>query len=335
MNTKLNKSDYLLLAFYFLISFLMQSYNYVMREALLREYFIDFPMQIIGTLFLIFVFIFWLIPEYFVKKKKYVHFVIFGLLAMAFFGIIYKYVGYWSGDNDWSKFPSSFRLILTGISISSEIMGLPFALLLTKKFYESQNKVLEVEKKQKENELKLLRSQLNPHFLFNNLNTLDALIDSNPIKAKEYINRLSLIYRYLIQTKDSEVMELTEEINLAENYIFLIKTRFGDDYDFVIKQNKMIFDKFIPTGALQTLLENVVKHNKATHNIQIKTIIEIDDDWLSITNTKTNSDSESLGTGLENLKTRYQLLSHKNIKINETTSVYKITIPIIKLSTES
>jgi len=171
--------------------------------------------------------------------------------------------------------------------------------------------------------------------LFNNLNTLDALIDSNPSKAKEYINRLSLIYRYLIQTKDAEIMELDEELSLAENYIFLIKTRFGTDYDFEIIKNTKTVDKFIPTGALQTLLENVVKHNKAQNKIVIKTTILIGDEWLIITNTKSKGiTNESLGTGLKNLKARYKLLSNEQIMIEETEQTYKIAIPIINLSDE-
>jgi len=336
MNTKFNKSDYLLLASYFIVSISIGAYDYYTRDALLREYFIDFPLQIISTTTLIYVFMAWLIPRYFVKEKKYFHFAFFGLLAMIIVGVIDKYTGYWSGDNDWTKFPSTFKLILIAITISAEQTGLPFAFLLTKKFYESQSQIQNFEKQQKENELKLLRSQLDPHFLFNNLNTLDALIDSNPTKAKEYINRLSLIYRYLIQTKDAEVMELTEELNLAENYIFLIKTRFGNDYDFTITKSTSIDDKFIPTGALQALLENVVKHNKTNTKNQIKTTILVGDDWLVITNTKSNSiTTNSLGTGLENLKMRYQLLSDKTILIEETTTAYKIAIPIIKLSIES
>jgi LytS/YehU family sensor histidine kinase len=216
-------------------------------------------------------------------------------------------------------------------------MSLPFGLLLTKKFYESQTQIIDIQKQQKENELKLLRSQLDPHFLFNNLNTLDALIDSNPEKAKEYINRLSLIYRYLIQTKDAEVMELSEELNLAENYLFLIKIRFGNDYDFKITKNTGLSEKFIPTGAVQALLENVVKHNKAQNNTKIMTSIEVNDDWLIVTNTKSKlaSTQESFGTGLENLKARYQLLSDRNIEIKENSLDYKISIPIIKLSQEA
>ena len=189
-------------------------------------------------------------------------------------------------------------------------------------------------KKQKENELKLLRSQINPHFLFNNLNTLDSLIDSDSEKAKEYINRLSLTYRYLIQTKDSEVMELSEEIQHAENYIFLIKTRFGNDYEFEVDKKASLKDKFIPTGAIQALLENVVKHNKAKTDNTIKASILIDQDWLTIKNTKSipPPKSESLGTGLENLKSRYSLLSDKKVTINDAKETFEVIIPIITLS---
>ena len=336
MKTKFNKSDYLLLSLYFLVSTTMGIYDYYQRDALLREYFVDFPLEIISSIVLIYIFMFWLIPEYFVKKKKYFHFAFFGLLSMLIIGVINKYTGFWSGDNDWSRFPSIPNLILESISNTAQMMALPFAFLLTKNFYEGQTKILDIEKQQKENELKLLRSQLDPHFLFNNLNTLDALIDSNPEKAKEYINRLSLIYRYLIKTKDAEIMELIDELELAENYIFLIKTRFGNDYDFTITKNSTIIDKFIPTGAIQTLLENVVKHNKIQNNKQIKTTILVGNDWLVITNYKSNSIStNSLGTGLENLKMRYKLLSDKTILIEETDTEYKITIPIIKLSLES
>ena len=214
------------------------------------------------------------------------------------------------------------------------MVSFPLGLLLIKKFYEGQQVLVETQKQQKENELKLLRSQIDPHFLFNNLNTLDSLIDSNPEKAKEYFNRLSLIYRYLIQTKDAEVMELSKELQFAENYIFLINTRFSSDYKFTIMKNINIANKFIPTGAIQALLENVVKHNKSEDKTPIKTTITINDAWLILTNTKSNtaSNQESFGTGLENLKARYKLLSDQQIQIHNMDKKFEVFIPIITLS---
>lgn len=332
MNTKLNRSDLFVLGIYFIVSYIIQGVDYYERKALLREYLLDFPTQTIAICGIIFVFVFWLIPK-FVSEKKYVLFTILGILVLIVFTAFEYTIGFWTGNNDWNNYPKGLNFVLFMINIGAQQTAFPFALLLTKKFYEGQNQYLKIEKQQKENELKLLRSQIDPHFLFNNLNTLDSLIDSNTEKAKEYINRLSLIYRYLIQTKDAEVMELSKEIELAENYIFLIKTRFENDYDFHLDIKTSIEDKFIPTGAIQTLLENVVKHNKPQNGNSIKTDIIIEDDVLRVNNTKTNAkpNSESFGTGLENLRARYQLLSDKEVIIINTDKEYYISIPIIKL----
>jgi len=334
MNTKLNKSDYTLLAIYFGVSLLMETYEYYRVGNQLIEYLIDIPTGILISLSLIYIFISFLIPKYIVANRNYFLFVFLGLLALTIFGGIHYILGFWSAGNDWANFPKSFNLIFKTIDSGADSVGFPLGILLTKKFYEGQTQIFKIEKQQKENELKLLRSQIDPHFLFNNLNTLDSLIDSNTQKAKEYINRLALIYRYLIKTKDAEVMELSEEIELAENYFFLIETRFGADYEFNIEQKTTIRDKFIPTGAIQVLLENVVKHNKSHQQTAIKTTIIIRDNWIIITNTKSKitSNQESFGTGLENLKARYKLLSDQQIQIHNTNKKFEVFIPIISLS---
>lgn len=332
MNKKINKSDILLMVVYFIISFSIQGLEYYNKDAMLKEYLLDFPTDLITISSIIFLFVFWLIPK-FVKEKKYVLFAIFGIVILVTLTGIQFTVGYWTGENDWSKFPTGLDFVIDMINRGASDSAFPFALLLTKKFYEGQNQLLKFEKQQKENELKLLRSQIDPHFLFNNLNTLDSLIDSDTQRAKEYINRLSLIYRYLIKTKDAEVMELSEEILLAENYMFLIKTRFGNDYDFKIEKETTINDKFIPTGAIQALLENVVKHNKPSAGVSIKTVICVEENALKVSNTKSNiiPKNESFGIGIDNLKARYKLLSDKEVIIINTDKEFSVSIPIIKL----
>lgn len=333
MNFKLNKSDYTLIAIYYIVSIILNIYEYIERENDLIEFLIDIPTSVIISIITIYLFVLKLIPNFLIKEKKYLHFIAYALLILSVLGMIEITVGFWSGSNDWAKFPNWHNLMVEGIYMMSNDNGFLLGILLTKKFYESQKQIISFEKQQKENELKLLRSQIDPHFLFNNLNTLDSLIDSNPEKAKEYINRLSLIYRYLIQTKDSEVMELSEEIKLAENYIFLIETRFGNDYSFRIEEDTAIIDTFIPTGAVQVLLENVVKHNKK-EKTSIKTTITINETYLQITNTKSTikAKNESFGTGLENLKARYKHLSNKEVVIEDKEKEFKVLIPIINLS---
>lgn len=332
MNSKLNRSDILLLAAFYSVSTAFNIYDYYASKNALVEFLLDIPVEVILSISLVYSFTFWLIPKYVVNLKKYVLFMIYGVIALIVAGGIFYTLGYWTGGNDWNKFPKGFVLVLTAIDRGSQLIAFPLGLLLTKKFYEGQALLSKAKEQQKENELKLLRSQLDPHFLFNNLNTLDSLIDSDSAKAKEYINRLSLIYRYLIQTKDSEVMELSKELNFAENYIFLIKTRFQNDYDFEVIKNAKVDGKFIPTGAIQTLLENVVKHNKAHHNT-VSAEITINEDKLIVSNTRSNiaSKEESFGTGLENLKIRYQLLSDQEMEIKSSDETFTIAIPIIKL----
>lgn len=332
MSTKLNKSDWIIIAIVLATTIIFGCIDYYREGNELIEYLIDFPVTSGLTIVIIIFFIQIIIPKFLVQKKNYLLFFVYGLFFLTAIGTIDNIIGNLTAGNSLSKI-EIFPFLIGGMYNAVDMGGFPLAILLIKKFYEGQQELMSIQKQQKENELKLLRGQLDPHFLFNNLNTLDSLIDSNPEKAKEYINRLSLIYRYLIQTKDAEVMELSEEVKLIKNYIFLIKTRFGNDYEFHIEENIDVFDKFIPTGALQSLLENVVKHNKSEGNKTIETKIVLNEGWIIVTNTKTGlkSKNESFGTGLENLKARYKLLSNDQIQIHDTENKFEIFIPIIKL----
>jgi LytS/YehU family sensor histidine kinase len=334
MNNKLNRSDYLVILIFYIVSSALNIVDYNARNKDFIEYLVDIPTTIITSYIVIVIFISIIIPKYLIQKK-YIAFISISLFVLIFFGTIADTLGFLSAGNSLNKLPKWYLIILNGIYTSSNDVGFLLGILFTKKFYEGQQELLKTQKLQKENELKLLRSQIDPHFLFNNLNTLDALIDSNPEKAKEYINKLSLIYRYLIQTKDAEVMELSKEIEFAKNYIFLIQTKFGEDYEIDLEKNTALQDQFIPTGALQVLLENVVKHNKATGNNTIKTSIQFNEGWIVISNSKSNQETnnESFGTGLENLKARYALLSDQQIQIYNTETNFDVHIPIITLST--
>ncbi|WP_272151616.1 sensor histidine kinase [Tenacibaculum aiptasiae] len=335
MDTKLNKSDWLILFFIFGATIILNCFDYYREGNKLIEYIVDFPTSTLISIAIILIFIQILVPKLLIKQKKFLLFFIIAILILTSLGVLDNIIGRLSAGKSLNQISNVFLFLQKGLYNATDMVGFPLGILLMKKFYEGQNQFLKIEKQQKESELKLLRSQIDPHFLFNNLNTLDSLIDSDSEKAKEYINRLSLIYRYLIQTKDAEVMELSKELKFAENYIFLIETRFGNDYKFNIEKKVTISNKFIPTGALQTLLENVVKHNKANKE-PIETNITITEGWLTVKNTKTNTpNKESLGTGLENLQTRYELLSDKKIAVGNSTNKFIISIPIIKLSDEN
>lgn len=334
MNTKLNKSDWIILSLVFGVTILLGCIDYYKEGNKWIEYVIDFPTSTFLSIAIILIFIQKIIPTFLIDKNNYLLFFLISTLLLTSFGTLDKIIGLLSAGKSLNSINDIVTFLQRGLYNAVDMIGFPLGILLIKKFYEGQQELVLVQKQQKENELKLLRSQIDPHFLFNNLNTLDSLIDSNPTKAKEYINKLSQIYRYLIQTKDAEVMELTKEVELAKNYIFLIKTRFGADYNFKIEKNISLDDKFLPTGAIQSLLENVVKHNKSQFNEPIKTTIAINEGWLIITNSKSEivSKQESFGTGLDNLKGRYQLLSDKKIQVHNMDKKFEVFIPIIQLT---
>lgn len=354
INTKLNKSDYLMLALYFVFYVLAESYDHTVNfnqidytfinpdgssysqintSPSLAGYLIGIPISFISTLSIVFIFFRWLIPQHLIKTKNYVVFAALGILALAIFGILRFTVWNWAENVPWEVYPSAFQTFMNGLNTSASNAGLPLGILLTKKYFEAQIQIADVQKRQKESELKLLQAQINPHFLFNNLNTLDALIDSKPAQAKRYIAHLSALYRYLISTKDKELVPLQEELAMIKNYFYLIETRFGAIYTFSIVDNNELNEQYLPVGALQILIENVVKHNLVSTEKTVSTTITIDNQQVIVTNNKTEAleKQESFGTGLENLAARYGLLFDKEIKITNTEFEFHVAIPLLEL----
>lgn len=309
------------------------TFSQVNTNPTLEGYLVGVPTSIVSSLSIVLIFFLWLIPKFLIRRKNYLVFSILGLLVLVSFGIFRITIWHWAYYIPWETYPSIYDLIIKGLNNSASSAGLPLGILLTKKYFETQVKLVQTEKKQKEGELKLLQAQLNPHFLFNNLNTLDSLITNDPEKAKNYIMHLSALYRYLINTKNQEVVSLNEELAMIKNYFYLIETRFGEIYTFDINGQKPKTDKYLPVGALQVLIENVVKHNGVVARKSIQTTITIEEELIIITNNKDKvcDNRESFGMGLTNLKERYALLFDKEITILDSESRFQVCIPLIEL----
>ncbi|WP_394748937.1 sensor histidine kinase [Spongiimicrobium salis] len=351
LNTTLNKTDYFLIGIYALIFVLINGYDHSVNYDTTKYIFPDghstqnmgppligyvmaIPLELLCTFLVVFLFFLWIVPKYLIRRRNYFLFFAFALIIATSLGLVAFTTWHWAENKPWQTFPKVFEALLRGLGLMAENAGLPLGILLAKKYFESQLHIVQIQKKQQESELKLLQAQLNPHFLFNNLNTLDALIDHSPTKAKQYITNLSSLYRYLIESKDQEILSLKEEIAMIQHYFYLIETRFGNAYTFQIIGEAQDDEAYVPTGALQILVENVVKHNKPTAKVPIQTIIAIHQEHLVITNTKieTANDITSFGTGLQNLKERYQLIFGKKISIEENKETFKVTIPILILT---
>lgn len=176
-----------------------------------------------------------------------------------------------------------------------------------------------------------LQNQLNPHFLFNSLNTLIAEIKYNPDNAVCFTRHLSHVYRYVLQCQDKNTVPLSEEVAFMRSYLFLHQVRLGDCIrcDYRIPEGFMEYQ--IPPLTLQLLVENVIKHNSISPGKPMTIHIEMENGYLVVSNPvspKKKAETSS-GIGLKNLSNRCRLMSEKDIIIRKETTVFIVKIPII------
>lgn len=174
-----------------------------------------------------------------------------------------------------------------------------------------------------------LKQQLNPHFLFNNLNVLDQLIDEDKNIASEFLNEFADIYRYVLNASDKNIISLKEEVLFAEKYFKLITHKYGAAYQLTITENHS--EGYIVPLSLQLLIENAVQHNLGSPTNPVYIKISITDDELTVTNTyrpKRNAKLTS-GRALNNLQEQYDLLGSIPIEIQQSDAVYSVKIPVI------
>ncbi|WP_026811105.1 sensor histidine kinase [Arenibacter latericius] len=257
---------------------------------------------------------------------------IFGASLLTFL-ITMQIIGFliaFSFDNIERNFNQK-TLILT--TFSNLLNGFIYGSFFLAYYYYHQNlikqkKLIKYNQAISENKINQLKTQLNPHFLFNNLNVLDQLIDEDKDKASYFLNEFADIYRYVLQASDKTFVTIMEELIFAQHYFKLIQHKYGDAYQLVIESQNS--DGYIVPLSLQLLIENAVQHNLGTAENPV--IIKINTNKsIHVTNnyiTKRNAKSTS-GRALNNLKEQYKLLTSNPIEIQKTDSTFSVIIPII------
>ncbi len=177
-----------------------------------------------------------------------------------------------------------------------------------------------------------LKSQLNPHFLFNSLNTISSLIYRDPDSAEEFIRRLAITYQYVISTNKDQLVRLENEVEFIKSYYHLLKVRFENALNLEINLPANVLGSSIPPLTLQILIENAVKHNRIDKSHPLNIYIgSIDNTYLRVTNTKgeTPVQVNSFHVGLDNIKKRYAFYTTDLIKI-EDNGKFTVQLPVIK-----
>ena len=219
--------------------------------------------------------------------------------------------------------------IIITVLITFLIVTIHEAIFFYKQWKFNFSKSLLLEKDNIEAQYNALKAQVNPHFLFNSLNSLINMLDEHPV-AEKYVQDLSDYLRYVLVSNTRETVSLSEELENSKKYIHLQKQRFGDNFDIDITIDSAVFEKHIPPLAVQMLLENCFNHNIISKSkpLHIK-VYTIENSLTVENNLQKKQNPGSTGQGLKNIEGRYRFTSGEAVKVESNENIFRVTIPLI------
>jgi LytS/YehU family sensor histidine kinase len=203
----------------------------------------------------------------------------------------------------------------------------------TKQLTEANTQLLKVQKENLQSQFEVLKQQVNPHFLFNSLNVLSSLIKVDPDLAELFTERLSKVYRYVLENKEKDLVNLATELEFLNAYLFLLEIRFVRKLSIDIRIDKKHHEALILPIAIQLIIENAIKHNtfSKAHPLRIELYVDADH-FLNIVNNLSERETKlvSTGVGLKNILRRYALVSDRKPEFIKTEMQFIARLPLLK-----
>ncbi|MFD2571583.1 sensor histidine kinase [Spirosoma soli] len=259
------------------------------------------------------------------------------LLAEAALALSYTFVATWLLDEVVCKaiFGKSIDPF-TGFRTSLIPTILVYLVYEAVYFFEAwKNNVRKTEALARESvqsQLEVLKNQLDPHFLFNSLNTLAALIDDENVNAQQYLERLSDVYRYVLVSRSKNTVPLEEEITFLDAYVYLNKIRFRENLQVEKNLSAEAYRQYVTPLSLQMLIENAIKHNVVSKESPLKIKIQQEgNQYLVIENNIQEKTilEKSTRVGLQNIINRYSLLTDRQVEIIQNGGLFTVKIPLL------
>lgn len=277
------------------------------------------------------------LQSYFDWLNKPVKKIIALLLAVSFFTIPVSYLmliaWYHIFTNEtvnWNVIFSATLIIMICVIFITHVYETVF---LVKKAESDKLKNEQLERSKVQAELEALKNQIDPHFIFNSLNTLSYLIEQDAVKAKLFNNSLADVYRYILQNKTRDLVLLREEMSFMNDYFSLLKIRFEEAVQLKNTVDKAMLDAFlIPPISLQVLMENVIKHNDFSDLSPLVMSLTFNNNMLMMKNEikKKTLRKPSSQTGLQNLNERYKLITNQSIQVASDEHTFEVWLPVLK-----
>lgn len=221
-------------------------------------------------------------------------------------------------------------LFITSMAVI--VFTLIYEILYLTKEREVDNQIVDQLDMERSNaELEALRNELDPHFIFNSLNTLNHLILHNPLQAHSFNNKLAQVYKYFLINRNKQLVPLPDELEFMENYFYLLKIRHDDKLQMQLEVKAQDDRTLIPPCALQILLENAIKHNEFTAKEPLMIRVQQNGQGLKVSNDVKPKPypAHSTGIGLKNLSARYRILCKKDIKVERNGTSFSVRLPLI------
>jgi LytS/YehU family sensor histidine kinase len=229
----------------------------------------------------------------------------------------------------WGKFFGFIAFTIMAVLIFT----LVYEILFLSKERELDTKIVEeLDRERMEAELDVLNNELDPHFIFNALNTLNHLIITNPDTAYVFNSRLAQVYKYVLMNKNKELVSLFKELEFIESYFFLLQIRYENKLIFELDAKEAEIRKIMmPPCSLQTVVENAIKHNEFSVEDPLKIKLSLNGEYLKVSNNKKPKPYlvDSTSTGLRNLSSRYMLVCNRNIVIENEEFHFLVKLPLI------
>lgn len=229
---------------------------------------------------------------------------------------------------------SSHNFDIVRVSLPLALWNCVVVLVIELFFYnqrhaEAEKKLAIAEKEKIQYQYGTLKTQINPHFLFNSLNVLSSLTYQDPEKANLFAKKMSGVYRYLLLTNARSTVALREELSFLRSYLFLEQIRFEEALFVEIINEELYLNKKIIPVSIQLLVENAIKHNITTSKCPLRIQIYIIDKGIIVSNNlQLRNSVDKGGVGLENLKKQYALYE-KTIEVTQTNTEFIVKLPFI------
>jgi LytS/YehU family sensor histidine kinase len=224
-------------------------------------------------------------------------------------------------------------ILFLAIGLTGIIIFIEFGVYILNRYRYS---LAELERFKKENiefNLEMLKNQVNPHFLFNSLNTLSSLIFRNQESAASFVRQLARVYRYVLENKETKLVTLHNELEILDSYVFLQSIRYGENISFDVRVINEKKDWYIAPLTLQMLIENAIKHNVISKGNPLQIDIFTDQyNNIVVRNSlqKKGSITYSSGIGLKNIRSRYTFLIDRKIRVLEGNGYFTVKVPLIE-----